>query len=204
MTDKAKTTKPAEVIQEVEIKCIAVDKAAGAKLPKAAKVKFMQQGQLNWYYEPAGLLGKLLGGKLSARLRTLVSELGCTFILKSGADPVNGVDRQEFEVSIPDRSAKAIEALLLATGMFKPVAKWARLRDEYSYKGFTITVDDNSGYSDLFGPVYEIEGPEDAAVELAESMGLRVIGADELQEAYQQVIGNPGYYDDFVRARKLR
>lgn len=193
-----KKTETTAIAREVEIKCVAAEGVDFVAIPQDAKLTLSGQKQLNWYYEPANLLGALLGKSLSARLRTDDS-LGCTFILKSGADPVNGRDRQEFEMPISDRSAAAVEKLLLSTGMFHLSSRWARVRDQYSYGDFVITYDVNSGYSELLGAVYEIEGPsEEAAIKLAESMGLRVLRADELKEAYDKVVADSSYYERFV------
>lgn len=192
----------AKIQTEIEIKCVQNDDEQ-VLIPSGAKQTIARQQEWNWYYKPAGLLGRLLGDTLSARLRTRDSNLGCIFILKSGADPVNGVERQEFEVVIKDRSAKLLEAVLLATGLFTSVAKWSRVRDQYDYGDCIITVDENSGYNQLLGTVYEVEGPSVERVEeVMAEMGVRALGSDELNAAYEKVIAEPAYYTEFCRKYK--
>jgi adenylate cyclase class IV len=72
------------------------------------------------------------------------------FVIKASIDEgtsANSVKRMEFEEVVPV-SLDELDALLLAAG-FIYQAKWSREREEYAYKGASVSLDKNAGYGYL-------------------------------------------------------
>lgn len=56
----------------------------------------------------------------------------------------NGVARIEFEEKV-DLTLEQLDRILLSAG-FRYQAKWSREREEYAFKGLTVSLDKNAGY----------------------------------------------------------
>lgn len=93
---------------------------------------------------------------------------GVFFIVKTGADSINGDVRNEYEFNLPMSLVELDE--LLENNNMTITSKWMRDRILYEYNDFfTISVDINSGY----GGVVEIEhilNKEDSEDELVHSI----------------------------------
>jgi adenylate cyclase class IV len=88
------------------------------------------------------------GVEFSIRTRQRNDEV--LFVIKASIDEgtsANSVKRMEFEEVVPV-SLDELDALLLAAG-FTYQAKWSREREEYAYKGASVSLDKNAGYGYL-------------------------------------------------------
>ena len=83
-------------------------------------------------------------------VRTRLADDKVIFVMKLSVDDTtssNGTARLEFE-SIVNLSLDELDAILLNSG-FIYQAKWSRDRQEFTYKGKTVTIDKNAGYGYL-------------------------------------------------------
>ena len=124
--------------------------------------------QLNHYFTGGDL--KLLYDNLSAHIdnekkanfqelvskakdysvRTRLADDKVIFVMKLSVDDTtssNGTARLEFESTV-NLSLDELDAILLKSG-FTYQAKWSRDRQEFTYKGKTVTIDKNAGYGYL-------------------------------------------------------
>lgn len=195
---------PTATKRELEIKCVVTD-LHGLHLNVANEHgKFSQPVfQKNHYFEP-----KMNPGNTGLSVRTRQTEgksplLIAKFASGENGDPINGTLRTEHEATMPMfKDISQLDEVVLATGLFVPHSKWARIRRTalVSQGNMTLTFDINSGY----GPLAELEANSDD-VTLADLMfqarllGLEPIERDLLDRMYQRVLGNnDSYYEDFL------
>ncbi len=193
---------------EIEIKSLIGDKAKAATLVDKMKQNdsaFAALGshkQLNHYFEAGNL--ESLRPKLSEHLpadkqkqfdelanhakdfsvRTRWADGKVIFVVKATVDDTsssNGTARQEFESEI-NMTLEELDNTLLDAG-FKYQAKWSREREEYKYKGLSVTVDKNAGYGYLAEFESVIEDPSKAE-EIKSNIRsiMSDLGAEELNQ----------------------
>ncbi len=124
--------------------------------------------QLNHYFEGGEMtalyeaVAQLLNEEQQAKLQVVI-ERGTEFsirsrqrndevllVVKASIDEgtsANTVKRMEFEEAVPV-TLDELDELLLGAG-FTYQAKWSREREEYSYKGASVSLDKNAGYGYL-------------------------------------------------------
>lgn len=159
---------------EVEVKSLLGAAEKADKLRSALKsdpsCKLVSQSkQLNHYFDGSTLdqLALAIGDRFSTeaqaklddfikraqsfsvrtRLSAKAGKETVLFVIKAsvGDDTsANGVARMELEEQVP-LSLEELDSLILSAG-FTYQAKWSREREEYAYKGVTITLDKNAGY----------------------------------------------------------
>lgn len=124
-------------------------------------------------------------------------------IMKMGADPINGQDRLEVEVSTDDENIEELGADLAIQGLILE-SKWARLRttfytEDSDLENVLIFLDYNSG----FGLVPEIEGPDlETIKEVGESLGWEgdEFTGDVLKARYEEVVADwENHYNKFIQ-----
>jgi adenylate cyclase class IV len=117
-------------------------------------------------------------------VRTRLADDKVIFVMKLSVDDTtssNGTARLEFESTV-NLSLDELDAILLKSG-FTYQAKWSRDRQEFTYKGQTVTIDKNAGYGYLaeFEKVVDSQEKADAARTEIDSF-MAQVGALELPQ----------------------
>jgi predicted adenylyl cyclase CyaB len=121
--------------------------------------------------------------EISVRTRNKDGEVLLVVKASVGDDTsANGVKRIEFEEKV-DLTLEQLDRLVLAAG-FRYQAKWSREREEYAFKGLTVSLDKNAGYGWLseFEKVVESEGEVDTAHKTIVSL-MALCGVEELPQS---------------------
>lgn len=193
---------------EIEIKSLIGDKTHASELVgkmKQSDSAFASLGshkQLNHYFEGGNL--ESLRPKLSEHLlaekqkqfdelanhakdfsvRTRWADGKVIFVVKATVDDTsssNGTARQEFESEV-NMTLEELDNTLLDAG-FKYQAKWSREREEYKYKGLSVTVDKNAGYGYLAEFEKVIDDPSKAEIVKQEIRNtMNELGVNELNQ----------------------
>jgi predicted adenylyl cyclase CyaB len=128
--------------------------------------------------------------EISVRTRNKDGEVLLVVKASVGDDTsANGVKRMEFEEKV-DLTLEQLDRLVLAAG-FRYQAKWSREREEYTFKGLTVSLDKNAGYGWLseFEKVVEGEAGVDAAhkeiVALMAECGVTELPQDRLERMFK-------------------
>lgn len=174
---------------EIEVKSLLGDAESAARLKQRMCeldpecVCIGTNKQLNHYFEGGDMellyenVKELFTAEQQEKLRKII-ERGTEFsirsrlrneetllVLKASIDEgtsANTVKRMEFEESVPITLAELDERLLGAG--FSYQAKWSREREEYAYKGASVSLDKNAGYGYLaeFEKIVHDEAEADA------------------------------------------
>ena len=111
----------------------------------------------------------------------------------------NGIARMEFEEKIP-LSLRQLDSLVVSAG-FSYEAKWSREREEYAYKGVTVTLDKNAGYGWLaeFEKIVDdpqsVENARRDIRSIMSSLGVRELPQDRLERMFAYYNAHwPEYY----------
>lgn len=83
-------------------------------------------------------------------VRTRWADGKVILVIKASVDDTtssNGTARLEWESKV-DRSIEELDALIIKSG-FKYQAKWSRERQDFKYKGASVSIDKNAGYGYL-------------------------------------------------------
>lgn len=178
-------------MKEIEYKFILDKKTKNQleKFLKKNKAKFLgQEKQENYYYQASG--------KNDFRIRKTDN---CAFIiLKKGW--MHDDDREEIEIKIDRKDFQKADKIFTSLG-FKYDTKWYRVRKEYRYKDFNISIDFNAGY----GWIAEIEkivrkGHEEKAkkdiLQLARIVNIKPASKSLFDKMYKYYKNNWPYYFD--------
>jgi predicted adenylyl cyclase CyaB len=201
---------------EIEIKSLIGDKQAAIDLAdkmRSLDSNFVARGhnsQLNHYFIKGNLqmLREKLGEHLPSGKQTELAELVTQakdfsvrtrradnlvlFVIKATVDDTtssNGTARIEYEaeVKIP---LDILDHILLECG-FEYQAKWSRERDEYSYKGFNVTIDKNAGYGFLaeFEAIVDDPNRADAVKtqirQVMQELGVKELAQERLERMFK-------------------
>jgi adenylate cyclase class IV len=160
---------------EVEIKSLLGEKDNADKLLEKIKEdpSFQSHGehkQLNHYFTDGDLkqlykkvaekkilpedklqtLEKIAAEAKDCSVRTRLADKDVILVIKASVDDTsssNGTARMEFETKV-DLTLEQLDQLVLDSG-FSYQAKWSRERQEFGYKGVSVTIDKNAGYGYL-------------------------------------------------------
>ena len=203
---------------EIEIKTLlGSDENAQKMREKLATLGAQKTGsnsQLNHYFEGGdfilvrnALMEKLTDEKnaelLSATengtnhsVRTRKQDDKVIFVIKysleeaSDLRSVHGISRMEFEW-VSDMTLEDLDQVLLDAG-FTYQSKWSRVREEYSYEDFFITIDLNAGYGYLAEFELETKEPGDAVEDakkriesLMSELGVEELSQDRLDRMFK-------------------
>lgn len=100
----------------------------------------------------------------------------------------NGVKRMEFEEEV-DLTLEQLDRIVLSAG-FRYQAKWSREREEYAFKGLTVSLDKNAGYGWLteFERVVQSDSEVDPAhkeiITLMKECGVEELPQDRLERMF--------------------
>jgi predicted adenylyl cyclase CyaB len=164
---------------EIEIKCLLGSKECADELKKKMisldpdALLISSGSQLNHYFigpslnalpravmhliaQPAmRALQEIAACAKDFSLRTRDTDGKTILVIKASVDDTtsaNGIARREFEAVIPGLTIHTLDEILLTTG-YSYQSKWSREREEYKFRGATLTIDKNAGY----GYIAELE-----------------------------------------------
>lgn len=128
--------------------------------------------------------------EISVRTRNKDGEVLLVVKASVGDDTsANGVKRIEFEEKV-GLTLEQLDRIVLSAG-FRYQAKWSREREEYAFKGLTVSLDKNAGYGWLteFEKVVEGEAEVDSAhkqiVALMAECGVSELPQDRLERMFK-------------------
>lgn len=117
-------------------------------------------------------------------VRTRWADGKVILVIKASIDDTtssNGTARLEWE-SFVDKTIEELDQLVLKSG-FRYQAKWSRQRQEFKYKGASVSIDKNAGYGYLseFEMVVDDKNKADETKSLLRQM-MQELGIDELPQ----------------------
>lgn len=200
---------------EVEIKTLLGSFEAAQTLKDAMKHRDKKltfkskHSQLNHYFEGGNLTSlKSLAKELflqedyltferdiekvsSFSVRTRKADDTVLFIVKATVDDTtssNGTARREFEVPVTC-SLEELDKKIIDAG-FTYQAKWSREREEYDYKGLSVSIDKNAGYGYLaeferiIDPDEDFERVKGEIRDELSELGLEELSQDRLERMF--------------------
>lgn len=128
----------------------------------------------------------------SYSVRTRMADETVLFIVKATVDDTsseNGTARLELEIPV-DLTLDQLDEIILNQG-FSYQAKWSRSREEYRYKGMSVSIDKNAGYGYL--AEFERIVSQDSDFEAVKGeirdeislLGLEELSQDRLQRMFE-------------------